>query len=214
MEDALVLIFTNRSDTVFGITSLLNRFNMKATLFTLFAVGGFIASSIANPINVETSVEKRQDIDAIETSLETLFTQIQEQTAKINETLTPVPDAAPETDATAAADSIAPQLDAIADLLDKSAAIAKRAIVEARFVKEDIFKTLSLILFELLGTVKFILIKLGLGPVLIHLVPLILALVKLVKALDKVVDGLLFAVKFIVDDLLKAVGLGLLGLLP
>lgn len=49
---------------------------------------------------------------------------------------------------------------------------------------------------------------------MIHLVPLILALVKLVKALDKVVDGLLIAVKFIVDDLLKAVGLGLLGLLP
>ncbi|OTB09655.1 hypothetical protein M426DRAFT_316193 [Hypoxylon sp. CI-4A] len=187
---------------------------MKTSLLTLFAFGGFLATSIANPINVETSIEKRQDIDAIETSLEALYTQIQEQTGKINETLTPVADAAPEADAQAAADSIAPQLDAIADLLEQSVSIAKRAIVEARFVKEDIFKTVSLILFELLGTVKFILIKLGLGPVLIHLVPLILSLVKLVKALGKVVDGLLIAVKFIVDDLLKAVGLGLLGLLP
>lgn len=58
---------------------------MKASLFTLFAVGGFIATSIANPINDETNVEKRQDIDAIETSLESLYTQIQEQTAKISE---------------------------------------------------------------------------------------------------------------------------------
>ncbi|KAI6084143.1 hypothetical protein F4821DRAFT_280332 [Hypoxylon rubiginosum] len=183
---------------------------MKATLFTLFAVGGFLATSIASPL----AVEKRQDIDAIETSLETLLTQIQEQTELINSTLTPVADAAPEADAEAVAEQIAPQLDVIADLLDKSANIAKRAILDGRYVKEDIFRTVSIILYELLGTVKFILIKLGLGPVLFHLVPLILALVKTLKALDKVVDGLLFAVKFIADDLLKAVGLGLLGLLP
>ncbi|KAI1387342.1 uncharacterized protein F4822DRAFT_279613 [Hypoxylon trugodes] len=187
---------------------------MKTSILALFAFGGFLATTIASPVTVKTSVEKRQDIDAIETSLEALFTQIQEQTGKINSTLTPVADGAPEADAQVAADSIAPQLDAISDLLEKSVSIAKRAILEGRFVKEDIFKTVSIILFELLGTVKFILIKLGLGPVLIHLVPLILGLVKLVKALDKVVDGLLIAVKFIVDDLLKAVGLGLLGLLP
>lgn len=53
---------------------------MKATLFTLFAVGGFLATSIASPL----AVEKRQDIDAIETSLETLLTQIQEQTELIS----------------------------------------------------------------------------------------------------------------------------------
>lgn len=52
-----------------------------------------------------------------------------------------------------------------------------------------------------------------LGPVLFSLVPLILALVKTLKALDKVVTGLLIAVKFIADELLTAVGLGLLGLL-
>lgn len=75
-------------------------------------------------------------------------------------------DGAPEADASAAAESIAPQPAAIADLLDKSSTIAKRAIVEARFFKEDIFKTVSLILFELLGTVKFILIKLGLGKII------------------------------------------------
>ncbi|KAI1760645.1 hypothetical protein GGR53DRAFT_74303 [Hypoxylon sp. FL1150] len=186
---------------------------MKATLFTLFAVGGFFATSIASPLAVDTSVERRQDIDAIETSLETLLTQIQEQTGLINSTLTPVADAAPEADAEAVAEQIAPQLDVIADLLDKSATIAKRALLDRRYVKEDIFRTVSIILYELLGTVKFILLKLGLGPVLFHLVPLILALVKTLKALDKVVDGLLIAVKFIADDLLKAVGLGLLGLL-
>ncbi|KAI1211398.1 uncharacterized protein F4807DRAFT_37354 [Annulohypoxylon truncatum] len=187
---------------------------MKTTLFGVLALGGFIVTSIASPVVVDTSVKKRQDIDAIETALETLFTQIQEQTTQINATLTPVQDAAPEAEAQAAADTIAPQLEAISDLLDQAGSIAKRAILEGRFVKEDIFKTVSLILYELLGTVKFILIKLGLGPVLIHLVPLILALTQTLKALDKVVDGLLIAVKFIADDLLKAVGLGLVGLLP
>lgn len=74
-------------------------------------------------------------------------------------------DAAPEADAQAAADAIAPQLKTITDLLDKSATIAKRSILEGRFFKEDIFRTVSFILFELLFTVKFILIKIGLGKI-------------------------------------------------
>ncbi|KAI1097333.1 hypothetical protein F4804DRAFT_178649 [Jackrogersella minutella] len=187
---------------------------MKVTIFSLLAFGGFLATSIANPVAVDTSMEKRQDIDAIETALETLFTQVQEQTAKINSTLIPVADAAPEAEANAAAEAITPQLEAISDLLENAVSITKRAILEGRFVKEDIFKTVSFILWELLGTVKFILLKLGLGPVLIALVPLILSLVSLIKSLDLVVNGVLIAVKFIVDDLLAAVGLGLLGLLP
>jgi hypothetical protein len=40
---------------------------------------------------------------------------------------------------------------------------------------------------------------------------LVLALVKLIKALDVVVSGLLFGVSAIVNELLAAVGLGLLG---
>ncbi|KAH9997816.1 hypothetical protein F4779DRAFT_170214 [Xylariaceae sp. FL0662B] len=187
---------------------------MKPTLFTLFAFGGFFASSIANPIAAETAVQKRQDYDSIQTQLETLQTQIQEQTSKINDTLSPLPDAAPEADAQTAADAIAPQLEAIAELLESSTGIAKRAVLNPRIGPTDIFVTISIILWEILGTVKFILIKLGLGPVLVHLVPLILGLVKLLKALDKVVSGLLLAVKLITDDLLTAIGLALLGLLP
>jgi hypothetical protein len=65
------------------LTSLLIK--MKATFFTLFAIGGFIASSIANPIAVADSV-KRQDAnyDAIEASLTTLLSNIQAQTAIIS----------------------------------------------------------------------------------------------------------------------------------
>ncbi|KAI5866047.1 hypothetical protein GGS23DRAFT_594201 [Durotheca rogersii] len=188
---------------------------MKAELLALFALGGCsLAASIGNPAVADARVERRQDIDGIETSLEALLVQIQERTAQINETLIPVRDAAPEEDAKPAAASIAPQLQAISDLLDKSATLTKRAVVESRFVKADLIKTVSLILWELLGTVKFILLKLGLGPVLFDLLPLVLSLVGLLKSLNLAVDGLLIAVKFIADDLLKAVGLGLLGLLP
>lgn len=83
----------------------------------------------------------------------------------LDATLTPVQDAAPEAEAQTAADAIAPQLETIGELLDQASSIAKRSILEGRFVKEDIFKTVGLILFELLGTVKFILIKLGLGMI-------------------------------------------------
>ncbi|KAI1077191.1 hypothetical protein F5B20DRAFT_276423 [Whalleya microplaca] len=135
---------------------------MKTSIFTLFAFGGFLATSIANPVVAETTVQKRQDYDGIQVQLETLFDQIKEQTAKINETLTPVPDAAPEEEAQVAADAIAPQLEAITELLESSVSIAKRAL-KARFGPEDIFVTVSIILWELLGTIKFILFKLGLG---------------------------------------------------
>lgn len=57
---------------------------MKTSFFSVLALGGFIATSIASPVVVDTGVQKRQDIDAIETALETLFAQIQEQTTQIS----------------------------------------------------------------------------------------------------------------------------------
>ncbi|KAJ8121718.1 hypothetical protein ONZ43_g1907 [Nemania bipapillata] len=62
-------------------------FKMKAAFLTFFAIGGFIASSIANPIALSNSVEKRQDDDYAElgASLTTLLANIQKQTAIISE---------------------------------------------------------------------------------------------------------------------------------
>lgn len=107
-------------------------------------------------------------------------------------------------------------------------------IVEARNGKCDktcIFGKVSIIIYEILFTIKIILIKLGLGKisvfppsnalfadlvpacVLVYLKPLLLALIGLIKALDKVVLGLLIAVGGIVNALLAALGLGLLGII-
>lgn len=61
---------------------------MKAAFLTFFAIGGFIASAIANPVAIAGSVEKRQDDDAYDAlgeSLTALLANIQKQTAVISE---------------------------------------------------------------------------------------------------------------------------------
>ncbi|KAI1122090.1 hypothetical protein F5Y10DRAFT_287535 [Nemania abortiva] len=189
---------------------------MKAAFLTVFAIGGFIASSIANPIAISNSVEKRQEDDYSElgAALTTLLADIQKQTAIINSTLETIPENVGEEQATTDAASLAPQFQAITDLLTAAnATVVKRAIVEARgFGKPDIFKTLSIIVYEILGTVKFTLFKLGLGKVVIYLTPLVLSLKGLLFSVDLVVKGALLAVGPLVNEVLKAVGLALIGL--
>ncbi|KAI0483436.1 hypothetical protein F4859DRAFT_512091 [Xylaria cf. heliscus] len=190
---------------------------MKASFLTFFAIGGFIASSIANPIAVSGSVAKRQDDDdlaALGATLETLLSNIQEQTAIINATLNAVPDTLTDAEAAANAEKIAPQLQVITDLLTAtdSGVTSKRALVATGYSKPDLFKIISHIIYELLFTVKIILIKLGLVKVVIFLKPLVLSLKGLLYKLDLVVGGLLYAVASIANELLKAVGVALIGL--
>ncbi|KAI8945058.1 hypothetical protein F4801DRAFT_594451 [Xylaria longipes] len=191
---------------------------MKAALLTFFAIGGFIASSIASPTAVSDSVAKRQGDDGLAelgASLETLLSNIQAQTAIINSTLGSVPDTPTDAEATADAEQIAPQLQAITDLLtnaDSAIVATKRVLVEARYGKPDLFKTVSLILYELLFTVKVVLFKLGLGKVVIYLTPLVLSLKGLLFKLDLVVGGVLLAVGALANELLKAVGVALIAL--
>jgi hypothetical protein len=52
------------------------------------------------------------------------------------------------------------------------------------------------------------------GKVLIYLTPLVLSLKSLLFSLDLVVGGVLLAVGPTVNELLKAVGLGLIGIIP
>ncbi|KAI1343149.1 hypothetical protein F5Y15DRAFT_412812 [Xylariaceae sp. FL0016] len=191
---------------------------MKAAFLTLFAIGGFIASSIANPIALD-AVEKRQDEDYtdLNTEMTTLLAKIKEQTAIMNATVNAAPENPTVAEANAAGASMAPQMAAITELLKaETKKYSKRFFAEARggCGKPCIFETISIIIYELLCTVKFIIFKLGLGCILVYITPLVLALVDLLKCLDKVVASLLLAVTVIVNELLKAVGLGLLGVIP
>ncbi|KAI1265531.1 hypothetical protein F5Y18DRAFT_435894 [Xylariaceae sp. FL1019] len=194
---------------------------MKTTLFTVFALGGWFATTIANPMAFGNSVEKRQDepdYTELNDSLTALLADIQTQTGAINATLDTVPDGAPDADVTAGATAIATQLSAITDLFDAAnsrLAVPAKRDLSARYVgKEDLFKTVSLIIFEVLFTAKKIIFKLGLGKVLIYLTPTVLSLKGLLYSLDKVVAGLLLDVTLTANELLKAVGLGLIGVVP
>ncbi|KAI0394207.1 hypothetical protein F5Y17DRAFT_476013 [Xylariaceae sp. FL0594] len=212
---------------------------MKASFLTIFAIGSFIASTIANPIaalshqsQTSKGLQERQtssdvDYDAMNASLTTLLADIQKQTGLINTTLTTLPSNPTEADVDAEVAQIAPQLQAITDLLNAANASSSSStttvfsLARAVFVaekrhkgKEDLFKTLSIIIYELLGTVKFIIFKLGLGKVLIYLTPLVLSLKGLLFSLDLVVGGVLLAVGALANELLKTVGLGLIGIVP
>ncbi|KAI1816543.1 hypothetical protein GGS20DRAFT_583371 [Poronia punctata] len=168
---------------------------MKSAIITLFAIGGFIASTIANPLGYTTTTTSLSKHATMET----------------------VPQNATSAEIDSDVSKIIPQLQTITDLLTAAnstvTVVVKRAFLEKRHGKDDLFKTLSIIIYELLGTVKFIIIKLGLGKVLIYLAPLVLALKSLLLSLDLVVGGVLIAVGAIVNELLAAVGIGLIGII-
>ncbi|KAI0908768.1 hypothetical protein F4823DRAFT_563563 [Ustulina deusta] len=185
---------------------------MKAAFLSFFAIGGFIASAIANPITVTNSVEKRQDYVELGVSLTTLLADIQKQTAIINSTLDTVTENPIDVDVGVDVSQIVPQLEAITDLLKGvNVNVVKRVFVEVSLGKLDVIQTVSAIIYEVLFTVTAILSKLGLG-VITYLTPVILALKGLVFSLDSVVGGVLAVVGPIVNELLKAVGLVLISL--
>lgn len=90
----------------------------------------------------------------------------------LDSTLKSVPDTPTDAEATTNAEKIAPQLQAITNLLTGADSdVVKRALVESypgkpHYGKPDLFKTISYILYELLFTVKVILFKLGLGTLI------------------------------------------------
>ena len=140
-------------------------------------------------------------------------------------------------DQNAAAAALAPDFQGITDALNSATTLlSKRDFwVEERGLcdKTCLLIKVKILVYEIICTLKFVIIKLGLGKrsrlvssmswftdpkphvgcVLLYLKPLIIALSGLIKCLDKVVDGLLFAVKGILDALLGTIAGALLGLL-
>ncbi|KAI1324732.1 hypothetical protein F5Y16DRAFT_402143 [Xylariaceae sp. FL0255] len=187
--------------------------------FTMFAIGGYIASALASPIVAANDVAKRQDDSSLVDQKNTLLSSIQAQTAIINNTMASVPSDPTDDQLTASAASIAPQLQAITALLTSAnTTVAGQAPTSKRSPKgfpappPDLIKVVGSILYELLFTTKVILFKLGLGKVVLYLTPLVLAVKGLVFSLDFVVPGLLISVGPIVNQLLTAVGLSLIAL--
>lgn len=192
---------------------------MKA-IFT--AVIALAATVVAGPI-VARQVETQAD------EVDMLFDIISEHTANINATTAAAPENPNILEQNAAAAALAPDFAAITSALtDATTILTKRAFDlyvrtggkdKPKPPKNDkcdndclLIKVKKLV-YELTCTLRFVIIKLGLGCVLVYLTPLIIALSGLIKCLDKVVGGLLFAVKGILDALLGGIAGGLLGLI-
>lgn len=188
---------------------------MKAAFFALFA---FAATALATPI---VSARQETDVDAEAAEIDKLTQLISTHTANINKTTSAAPNNPSLAEQDAAAAALAPDFEAITSALTSATAIlskrdlASDALLMARgkCSKDCLLVKVKFLIYELACTLKFVIVKLGLACVLKYLTPLILALSGLIKCLDKVVAGLLFAVKGILDSVLGAVALGLLGLI-
>ncbi|KAK3942652.1 hypothetical protein QBC46DRAFT_425795 [Diplogelasinospora grovesii] len=182
---------------------------MKAAFFALFA---FAASGLATPV-----ISQRQ-VDSQASEIDKLMAAVQSHTANINKTTEAVPDSPSLTQQNAAAAALAPDFQALTDALNSATkTLSKREFWAAeRSALCDsgcLLVKVKLLVFEIVCTLKFVIVKLGLACVLAYLTPLIIALSGLIKCLDKVVNGLLFAVKGILDSVLGGVAAALLGLL-
>ncbi|EON99220.1 hypothetical protein UCRPA7_5252 [Phaeoacremonium minimum UCRPA7] len=181
---------------------------MKAVLVTLLALA---ASALAGPIIAE------RQLDTQASAIDSLTEQIKGYTASINKTTEAAPSNPSLADQNAAAAALAPDFQGITDALNSATTLlSKRDFwVEERGLcdKTCLLIKVKILVYEIICTLKFVIIKLGLGCVLLYLKPLIIALSGLIKCLDKVVDGLLFAVKGILDALLGTIAGALLGLL-
>ncbi|OIW24657.1 hypothetical protein CONLIGDRAFT_673772 [Coniochaeta ligniaria NRRL 30616] len=181
---------------------------MKAVFFAVFA---FAASALAGPLIAERQLDTQAD------EIDKLFSQIQGYTASINQTTAAVPNNPDVLTQTATATTLAPQFQGITDALTAATKVLSKREVWQRnsgCTADCLGIKVKLLVWEIACTLKFVIIKLGLGCVLVYLTPLVLALSGLIICLDKVVDGLLFAVKKILDSVLGGLAGGLLGLLP
>ncbi|KAK4461960.1 hypothetical protein QBC42DRAFT_251970 [Cladorrhinum samala] len=196
---------------------------MKSIFFALLALA---STALTTPIltSEETKLASRQ-LESQADILDNLLSVIQTHTANINATTQAAPENPDLAQQNAAAAALAPDLNAITTALTSATTqFAKRSLIEARTgggggtppkscSSDCLLIKVKIIVFELIYTIKFIIIKLGLACVLHLLTPLLLALVGLVKALDKVVVGLLIVVKTLVTGVLGTLAGGLLALI-
>ncbi|RKU49230.1 hypothetical protein DL546_009549 [Coniochaeta pulveracea] len=130
---------------------------MKASFFALFA---FAASALATPVLSERQLEAQAD------EIDKLFSQVQVYTAAINKTTAAVPDSPDVPTQTATATELAPQFQGITDALTAATKLlSKREVWQrnAGCTKDCLGIKIKLLVWEIACTLKFVIIKLGLG---------------------------------------------------
>ncbi|KAK0709262.1 hypothetical protein B0T26DRAFT_859922 [Lasiosphaeria miniovina] len=180
---------------------------MKAVFVFLCTLA---ASAMATPLVSERQLESQGD------ELDKLTSTIRGYTANINKTTAAAPSNPTLADQTAAGAALGPDLQGITNALTAATALlSKRDFVLARTAcgSDCLLLKVKILVWEIAFTLKVVIVKLGLGCVLVYLTPLLLSLVGLLKCLDKVVAGLLFAIKGLLTEILGAVAGGVLALI-
>ncbi|KAK7747411.1 hypothetical protein SLS53_001666 [Cytospora paraplurivora] len=185
---------------------------MKAVFVSLLtlAAGAFaspvVAANAAIQRDTTTTVTKNVTITSVTENIRTY-------TSSINETVVEAPTNPTTEERNTIIVNIAPKIEAITDILTVATKAASSTDFWKGVPQSSLLADVLALVYEIVYTVKALIVKLGITGLLVYLQPLFLALGGLVRALDIVVDGLLVTVQGILDTVLSAVASILVGLL-
>jgi len=194
---------------------------MRTSFFTLFALGGLFASSIASPIASSADIEKRQTgPTAALVLLDDLFATIQTYTGTINSTVAGINSESTAAEKASASAIVNQAVSGItASVANSAVSAGSLSAVKARALQgrqatstTAIAAAIEMILLELSGTLNGVIAALGLTSLLGFLTPLTTALSQLIAALEVVVDDLLVIVEELLNGILTGLSLALAGL--
>ncbi|EGO54284.1 hypothetical protein NEUTE1DRAFT_124565 [Neurospora tetrasperma FGSC 2508] len=187
---------------------------MKAGIF--FSFFALAASALATPIAAGNQLESQA------AQIDQLTTLVRQHTANMNATAAQYPENPTLAQQQDAADKLKPDFEAVTNALTQATTtLSKRefwtelaARGGAGFCDDDCLKVkIQVLILEITYTVKFLIVKLGLGCLIPLLTPLLLALSGLLRSLDKVVGGVLVLVGGLLHAVLGGLAGGLLGLI-
>ncbi|KAM0279200.1 hypothetical protein ACHAQH_004745 [Verticillium albo-atrum] len=187
--------------------------------FILTATLGLAASVFATPVAqpIDTGLEKRQ-LESQASVIETLRQEVIGQTTLINASLADASENPGLVEVNALAGVINPAFDAItAAIGTATSSVNRRKLLKRQDEGEEdscdaqcLTERVLEVVYEIVSTVRAVIERIGLGPVLLRVNPLLLALSALVLALNLLVTGLLVTVTAVVTTVLGGLGLGLL----
>ncbi|ROW07524.1 hypothetical protein VPNG_07088 [Cytospora leucostoma] len=184
---------------------------MKAVFVSLLTLA---AGAFASPVVAANAALQRDTTTVTKNVTITSVTEnIRTYTSYINETVVEAPANPTTEERNTIIINIAPKIEAITDILTVATKAASSADFWRGVPQSNLLADVLALVYEIVFTVKALVVKLGITGLLVYLQPLFLALGGLVRALDLVVDGLLITVQGILDTVLNAVANILVGLL-
>ncbi|KAM0333960.1 hypothetical protein ACHAQA_000978 [Verticillium albo-atrum] len=187
--------------------------------FIVAATLGLVATVLATPVTPSPSdntLEKRQ-LESQASVLDTLYQEVVSQTTLINASLADASENPDQSEIDALAGAINPAFEAITQAIGAATSgINRKKLLKRQDEGEESCDAQCLtervleVVYEIVSTIRAVIERIGLGPVLLRVNPLLLALSALVLALNILVTGLLVTVTAVVTTVLGGLGLALL----